>query len=248
MNQNLAPHAMPRTTKIIFAVVFSVMLVVPQALDWFVDVPLDTTLGVQFVLFLLAVPVALWRGLVDKAARHPQFQHDCDKCTFLGRHGDNDLYFCGQEGFTSNPTVIARYSSEPSHYQSGLPGADVIEELAEAKRRAIAVGLLPQTQGSEPMPEDKKVVFEHAEYREAVKVESDRLLQIIAEATGMPGVEDAMVTTQSLVGHFIDPMDLETAAERDAQLEKVSKAVGFQVNYSDTLVSVARRMRPGGSL
>lgn len=70
----------------------------------------------------------------------PQFKHDADCCTFLGRHLGNDLYFCSQGG--NLPTVIARYGNEGSDYNSGLPVAHLVPALTEAKKRAIAAGIL----------------------------------------------------------------------------------------------------------
>ncbi len=91
----------------------------------------------------------------------PQFQHDCEKCIFLGRYGENyyntrsmqnewieyDLYHCGGE--TNWPTVIARYGNEGPQYSSGLSAILGDEEFAkvhlgylfEAKKRAEKRGL-----------------------------------------------------------------------------------------------------------
>jgi hypothetical protein len=44
----------------------------------------------------------------------PLFEHDCDKCHFLGTYKDHDLYCC--DGLYR--THIARFSSEPSEYYS----------------------------------------------------------------------------------------------------------------------------------
>jgi len=76
----------------------------------------------------------------------PQWQHDTDCCTFLGRFNEHDLYFCRQ-GIIDWPTVLARYSDEGSHYRSGMEFADPdkfpsIPELVEAKKRAVARGLI----------------------------------------------------------------------------------------------------------
>lgn len=81
------------------------------------------------------------RGLVVSDEEKPLFRHDCDKCTFLGRHAGHDLYFCPQGGLV--PTVIARFGDDGPDYVSGLPLADAIPEIAEAKRRAKEKGLLP---------------------------------------------------------------------------------------------------------
>jgi len=73
----------------------------------------------------------------------PRYKHDCDTCTFLGRHGEADLYFCMQHG--TMPTVIARFGAG-ADYTSGLLLADVDPYLAEARARAHARGLLPERQ------------------------------------------------------------------------------------------------------
>jgi hypothetical protein len=66
----------------------------------------------------------------------PIFEHDCEKCIFLGHYEGYDLYFCKNE-----PTVIARYG-ENGDYMSGLIFADINPVLGEAKRRAIELCLL----------------------------------------------------------------------------------------------------------
>jgi hypothetical protein len=69
----------------------------------------------------------------------PQWIHDCDQCTFLGGMGDWDLYHCTKQ--PKMPTVIARYSHEPSANKSGMVAANVDPELGEAKERAERLGL-----------------------------------------------------------------------------------------------------------
>lgn len=74
----------------------------------------------------------------------PLFTHDCERCTFLGRHlGEQvaDLYVHTDGPM---PTVIARYSDEGSDYNSGLAFVGKIDDLTEAHRRAVERGLLPQ--------------------------------------------------------------------------------------------------------
>ena len=70
-----------------------------------------------------------------------RYAHDCDDCIPLGQFGSADLYYCDQQGL--GPTVIARHSSTPSDYSSGLWFAEDNLELREAKARAIKAGLLP---------------------------------------------------------------------------------------------------------
>lgn len=78
------------------------------------------------------------------AGTTPRFTHDCDCCHFLGTlqasTGPCDLY----AHVNGVPTVIARYSDEPSDYASGLCfsyGMNPV--LTEARNRAVAQGLLP---------------------------------------------------------------------------------------------------------
>lgn len=90
-------------------------------------------------------------GVRDAVQNSPQFIHDCEACTFLGRYyGKNyegdaelrhaDLYHCSGE-----PTVIARFSSDGPDYSSGMvftegPGP-TLASLVEARRRAEEMGL-----------------------------------------------------------------------------------------------------------
>ena len=77
----------------------------------------------------------------------PKYSHDCDSCVFLGMHSweDNvyDLYTCKQGRHW--PTVIARASSDPRDYQSGIALAKSMEDkthplviaLEKAKERGL---------------------------------------------------------------------------------------------------------------
>jgi hypothetical protein len=78
----------------------------------------------------------------------PRYTHTCPDCTFLGQHKDYDLYYCPQGGMD---TVIARFGGDGSAYASGLNFADAVPELAEAKRLATELGLLP---APKPAPND----------------------------------------------------------------------------------------------
>jgi hypothetical protein len=51
--------------------------------------------------------------------RKPLFRHDCDKCVFLGTLNRKDLYVC-PIGDKQIGTLVARASSVPSDYASGL--------------------------------------------------------------------------------------------------------------------------------
>ena len=68
-----------------------------------------------------------------------RYEHDCEKCKPLGEFQEFDLYFCEQA--LGGKTVIARSGPE-GEYVSGMSFADSMPELGEAKRRAIAAGLL----------------------------------------------------------------------------------------------------------
>lgn len=75
----------------------------------------------------------------------PHFEHDCDRCVFLGNYSDDhyakaDLYWCDP---ATGQTVIVRYSDEHPDYSSGMVFADksMNAALVEAKRRAVLKGL-----------------------------------------------------------------------------------------------------------
>jgi hypothetical protein len=78
---------------------------------------------------------------VASANGEPRYQHDCDKCHFLGQDAENDLYFCPRGGI---PTVVARFGDGDDDFVSGYNQAALLEPLAEAKRRAVTAGLLPR--------------------------------------------------------------------------------------------------------
>ena len=63
----------------------------------------------------------------------PLYEHDCDMCIFLGVYKGKDLYWC-------NGDVVARYSSAPSGYSSGVIFQDRIECIKEAVLRARSRG------------------------------------------------------------------------------------------------------------
>lgn len=69
----------------------------------------------------------------------PRFEHDCTECRYLGYTEKADLYWCPQGGY---PTVIARYSSDPPDYSSGLAFVGSIPDITEAAARARVKGLL----------------------------------------------------------------------------------------------------------
>ena len=82
-----------------------------------------------------------------KAKVKSRFQHDCDKCLFLGQDKEHDFYFCDSR----LPTVIARYGNDDSEYASGLESALVREKegdkeypLVKALKLARARNLIPE--------------------------------------------------------------------------------------------------------
>lgn len=74
--------------------------------------------------------------------QRPKFEHDCERCVFLGHFDENDLYFCGQDGV--GPTVLARYDSDGPAYTSGLFQAGNNPHITEGTRRAIGRKLLTE--------------------------------------------------------------------------------------------------------
>lgn len=89
--------------------------------------------------------------MTELAQEDPQFPHRCTNCVFLGRWSppytdvelkDFDLYYCTKG---PGPTVIARYGALGHEYTSGMALADAgLPDLAEAKRRAMAMGLIKE--------------------------------------------------------------------------------------------------------
>jgi len=57
----------------------------------------------------------------------PRWNHECDKCKFLGTFGEEDVYLCGthREESAVGPTLLRRYGNEPSEYSSGDIGYSV---------------------------------------------------------------------------------------------------------------------------
>ena len=66
--------------------------------------------------------------------KKPKFQHDCEKCQFMGHYLDHDMYYCDQSEFS--PTVVVRYGSQGPEYQSGI-----FEHLTEEKPLGKALQL-----------------------------------------------------------------------------------------------------------
>ena len=73
--------------------------------------------------------------------RFARYTHDCDVCTFLGVFDGSDLYF-HPGGDLVSPTVIARFSDDPSDYTSGLAFTKQDIRLRHAARMAVACGIL----------------------------------------------------------------------------------------------------------
>lgn len=98
-------------------------------------------------------------AMEERVTETPYWKHDCPDCIFLGRltkkmpnHGGItalknqvfDLYYCPTQA--GGPTVIARFGLL-GEYCSGMPFATAstvngIPELFEAKKRALAKGLI----------------------------------------------------------------------------------------------------------
>lgn len=79
------------------------------------------------------------------------YRHDCNQCKYLGSYEGSDLYFCERE-----PTVIARYSSDPPDYSSGLVFCGSNAPLKEAARRAIQAGFIDENHA----PNDRETLKE----------------------------------------------------------------------------------------
>jgi hypothetical protein len=93
-------------------------------------------------------------GSVETIPAPPLYQHNCSRCVFLGTTDfdgrEYDLYHC-QQGHLF-PTIIARGSSDPHDYTSGVALAAVDPVLREAYERSKQRGLIPMD--SQPENED----------------------------------------------------------------------------------------------
>lgn len=129
----------------------------------------------------------------------PQYRHDCERCKFLGRYGQSDLYYCDS---ATGPTVMDRFGNKGPECYSGLyvAGArpDVFPGLAEAKRRAIAAGHLP--------PEVEEVK------KAAIKTWKERTAEWLASGR-----------TNVIYPHHKETAMLEEIAELRAALDKGEK-------------------------
>jgi hypothetical protein len=101
----------------------------------------------------------------------PVHAHDCEACLFLGQYGEADLYLCPKEA--GGPTVIARFSGEPSDYASGMPIAEsktfptaTIRPLRVAWLIARDCGLVEDPKPAETGEEmNKRLLWEAVEKR-----------------------------------------------------------------------------------
>lgn len=68
------------------------------------------------------------RTIHQITSEQPRYQHDCEKCVWLGRYNEYDLYACGKPSTEGNDeilekvivnSIIARRSSKPEDYKSG---------------------------------------------------------------------------------------------------------------------------------
>jgi hypothetical protein len=76
----------------------------------------------------------------EETIEEPKFDHDCNRCIFLGSYEGNDLYYC-----CINPrleTIIARHSNKPDDYTSGLFLYRVDPLITEGVMRAKSKGYL----------------------------------------------------------------------------------------------------------
>jgi hypothetical protein len=65
------------------------------------------------------------------------WEHDCDKCIYLGTSEENDMYFCDN---TISHTLISRFGSYGHQYISGASFVEAIPEIWKAAVLAEARG------------------------------------------------------------------------------------------------------------
>lgn len=87
----------------------------------------------------------------------PRYEHDCERCIYLGTHREFDLYICP----LGRQTVIARSSDKPGDYQSGMVFAEqalsypLSKALAFSKQR----GLYRSHVEDSLLPEHEKLLY-----------------------------------------------------------------------------------------
>jgi hypothetical protein len=55
---------------------------------------------------------------------HPRYQHDCQKCKYLGQFEEYDFYWCKSHNLPTLDSILARYGSDgPEYLSSHPPGA-----------------------------------------------------------------------------------------------------------------------------
>jgi len=87
----------------------------------------------------LRLPISLELAMLEDAPDVQRFDHDCVACIFLAHAKGHDLYFCGEHHM--GPTVIARYSSLPSKYMSGIRIAEAAMDTTPTHPLVIALKL-----------------------------------------------------------------------------------------------------------
>lgn len=84
---------------------------------------------------------------MDSSANTKNYEHDCDKCIFLGSWDDADqsvittydLYFCPQHNL---PTVVARYGNDGPDYHCGSVSHQGIKAIEVGKQIARDFNLI----------------------------------------------------------------------------------------------------------
>lgn len=61
-----------------------------------------------------------------------RYEHDCNRCAFLGQHRQYDVYVCRQGGW---PTVVLRHGDDGPDYHSG---AHLVDDLPGPMAQAAA--------------------------------------------------------------------------------------------------------------
>lgn len=140
----------------------------------------------------------------------PRYVHDCTCCTFLGHLAESDLYVCTARQLT----VIARRSSSPADYVSGVGSSfGSNEALTQARLRAQSRGLVGYDL-------DLALQSIHADANDAVKAELEaellnskvgRVLALLASNRdlGVSAVADFIAAAVKVAAERSPSRDLE---------------------------------------
>jgi len=155
----------------------------------------------------------------------PRFRHNCKTATFLGRYGEEDLWF--QQG-----QVVARFGSEPQDFMmAGSEMAQGVDSLREAMRRAV----------------DRELEMDTGEAPVVIQLTTSELIALASEESRP--VEVSCTQGRRVSKHTIHALNdgriIETGTQ-EGRWETTTKK--FKQTYPDDLGEIWGMEQGGGPL